>query len=298
MKELVVLSGKGGTGKTSLVAALAALAGETALADGDVDASNLPLVVEPKGIRREEFWGGHKARILPDRCMACGICAEACRFDAIRCSERAPKRRVYRVDPLACEGCGVCRHVCPQQAIEIEPVRSGEWYLSETRHGPMVHARLAPGGENSGKLVTLVRNEARNVAAAREFPLVLLDGPPGVGCPVIASLGGADLALAVTEPTCAGREDLKRLAALAAHFTVPLAVCLNKADLNEEVGRAIEDWCRERGVPFVGRIPYAPEFLDAQEQRRSVVELNGGGEAARAIREVWGRIRTLLGVTG
>jgi MinD superfamily P-loop ATPase len=167
MKELVVLSGKGGTGKTSLVAALAALAEDTVLADGDVDASDLPLVLEPHVLRREEFWAGRGARILPERCMACGICAAACRFEAILCTEKASGDREYRVDPLACEGCGVCRHVCPQQAIEIEPVRSGEWYLSETRHGPMVHARLAPGGENSGKLVTLVRNQA---SAARSSP--------------------------------------------------------------------------------------------------------------------------------
>jgi MinD superfamily P-loop ATPase len=177
----------------------------------------------------------------------------------------------------------------------MAPVRNGQWYVSETRHGPMVHARLAPGGENSGKLVALVRHEARSVAKARGLPLLILDGPPGIGCPVIASLAGADLVLAVAEPTCSGRQDLERLAALADHFRIPLAVCLNKADLNAEIADGIEHWCRERGTALVGRIPYAPEFLDAQERGRSVVELDdGNGAAAHAVREVWGRVRAVL----
>ncbi|RPJ58337.1 MAG: hypothetical protein EHM24_28780 [Acidobacteria bacterium] len=167
--------------------------------------------------------------------------------------------------------------------------------MSETRHGPMVHARLVPGGENSGKLVTLVRNQARSVAETRGLPLVIVDGPPGIGCPVIASLAGADLVLAVTEPTCSGRQDLERVASLVAHFRIPLAVCVNKADLNGEVAAAIEGWCRARGIAGAGRIPYASEFLDAQEQARSIVELNGGaGQAAQAVREVWGRVRVAL----
>jgi MinD superfamily P-loop ATPase len=295
MKELVVLSGKGGTGKTSLVACLAALAQRKVLADCDVDAADLHLVLAPRVLHREEFAGGRQARILTDRCDGCGACVEHCRFDAIRLDETAsgPGERAYRVDPMGCEGCGVCVQVCPTQAVELPAAVGGEWYVSETRHGPMVHARLCPAGHNSGKLVTLVRTRARYIAEERHLDLVIVDGAPGIGCPVIASVAGADLVLAVAEPTLSGKHDLERLGGLAAHFGIPLLVCVNKADLNKEVAAAISEWCRARNMQVVGSVPYDPRFTEAQVQGRSLVEL-GDGATARAVHEVWRGIKMAL----
>jgi MinD superfamily P-loop ATPase len=288
VKEVVVLSGKGGTGKTSVVAAFAALADRKVMADCDVDAADLHLVLTPETLRVEEFQGRRRARIVSDLCAGCGACAEHCRFGAIAFDGpgNGAIAKTYRVDPLACEGCGVCGHVCPTRAVEFGLGRDGEWYISETRHGPLVHARLDPGGENSGKLVTLVREHARQLAKDRTLDLLLVDGSPGIGCPVIASVAGTDLVLGVAEPTLSSQHDLERLAALAAHFRIPMAVCINRADLNPEVASAIERWCQARGIRVVGRIPYDPVFNDAQARRKSVVEV-GNGPAATALRELW-----------
>jgi MinD superfamily P-loop ATPase len=288
VKELVVLSGKGGTGKTSLVAAFAALADRKVLADCDVDAADLHLILTPRTLQVQEFQGRRRARILSDLCAGCGACAEHCRFRAIHLDGpgNGVIAKTWRVDPLPCEGCGVCAHVCPTHAVEFALGRDGEWYISETRHGPMIHARLDPGGENSGKLVTLVRERARAVAEERDLDLLLVDGSPGIGCPVIASVAGTDLVLGVAEPTLSGQHDLERLAGLTAHFRIPMALCINRADLNPDVASAIERWCAGRGIRIVGRIPYDPAFNHAQAQRKSVVEV-GNGPAARALREVW-----------
>jgi len=288
VKEVVVLSGKGGTGKTSVVAAFAALADRKVLADCDVDAADLHLILTPETLRVEEFQGRRRARIVLDLCAGCGVCAEHCRFGAIAFDGpgNGAIAKTYRVDPLACEGCGVCGHVCPTRAVEFGLGRDGEWYISETRHGPLVHARLDPGGENSGKLVTLVRERARQLAKDRALDLLLVDGSPGIGCPVIASVAGTDLVLGVAEPTLSSQHDLERLVALTAHFRIPMAVCINRADLNPEVASAIERWCQARGIRVVGRIPYDSVFNDAQAQRKSVVEV-GNGPAATALREVW-----------
>jgi MinD superfamily P-loop ATPase len=296
VKEIVVLSGKGGTGKTSLVACLAALADGKVLADCDVDAADLHLVLAPRVLSREQFRGGKQARIVPDRCAACGECALYCRFDAVRFDGPASDvvEKTYRVDPIACEGCGVCVHVCPALAIELAPVVSGEWYVSETRHGPLVHARLRPAGENSGKLVTIVRTRARAIAEERSLDLVIADGAPGIGCPVIASVAGASMVLGVAEATLSGKHDLERLAGLTDHFGTPMLVCVNKADLNGEVTTAIDRWCKARGIPVVGRIPYDHRFTEAQVQGKSLVEL-GDGATARAVRTVWQETRTALG---
>lgn len=298
MKELVVLSGKGGTGKTSVVAAFAALAERKVLADCDVDAADLHLILTPETLRVEEFQGRRRARIVSDRCAGCGACAEHCRFGAIAFDGpgNGAIAKTYRVVPLACEGCGVCGYVCPTQAVEFVLGRDGEWYISETRHGPMVHARLDPGGENSGKLVTLVRERARELAKERDLDLLVVDGSPGIGCPVIASVAGTDLVLGVAEPTLSSQHDLERLAALTAHFRIPMAVCINRADLNLEVASAIERWCHARGIRIVGRIPYDPVFNHAQAQRKSVVEV-GNGPAAKALREVWQETRAMLAHT-
>lgn len=291
--ELVVLSGKGGTGKTSVTASLAALAEQPALADCDVDASNLPLVLDPRVRRRETFFGGLRARIRPDHCTACGKCEEVCRFDAIFFDGPGNGRvpRTFRVDPLVCEGCGVCFHFCAETAIELVQTDGGEWFLSETRFGPLVHARLRPGQGNSGKLVTLVREQARQTARERGRSLVLIDGPPGVGCQVMASLTGASMLLAVTEPTPSGEHDLERVLALARHFEIPAWVCVNKHDLNSTVTARIERSAAELGATVVGRIPYDPDVTAAQRQGRPVVE-HDHGPAAQAMIQLWKKLST------
>ena len=288
MKELVVISGKGGTGKTSILASFASLAKKAVIADCDVDAADLHLVLEPRVVKRESFTAGSKARIKPGHCTACGKCEELCRFDAIYFdgpgNGRAPK--TFRVDTIACEGCGVCFDFCAENAIEFEPAVCGEWFVSETRCGPMVHAQLGVAAENSGKLVTQLRRAAGQVAARQKRELVLCDGSPGIGCPVIASLTGASLALFVVEPTASGEHDFLRVAQLTIQLGVPGILAVNKADLNEEVARDIEELARQRGIDPVGRIPYDPAVTQAQIARKTVVEASDG-PAARAIRGLW-----------
>jgi len=282
----VVLSGKGGTGKTSVVAALATLAPAEVLADCDVDAADLHLVLEPELIHREAFMSGKEARIIPDRCSACGDCADHCRFDAIRLTVDGHGRTVYAIEPIACEGCGLCVRVCTSGAVEMSDAERGEWFISDTRHGPLVHARLNIGGENSGRLVTLVRERAASLAQETGAALVLVDGPPGIGCPVIASVTGADLVLAVTEPTVSGAHDLERAAELVQGFGLTLAVCINKADLNPDMAGRIREVCAARGLPVVGELSYDTAVVKAQVEGKSIVE-HGGSPVADQIRDMW-----------
>ncbi len=288
MKQVTVISGKGGTGKTSLVAALAVLAPRLVLADCDVDASDLHLVLAPETIKQEDFSGGSQAKIRPEACTACGKCREVCRFEAISFSgcgnNMVPK--TYLVDPIACEGCGVCAYFCPAKAIDFSPVVNGEWFVSRTRCGPLVHARLGPAEENSGKLVSVVREQARRIAAAEQLDLVLIDGSPGTGCPVIASITGADLVLAVTEPTPSGLHDLKRVVDLTRHFGIPTLLCINKWDLNPDVTDEITKYADETKLPVVGRIRYTPEVTEAQIKGLAVVEYTQS-EVAREIERTW-----------
>ena len=293
MKEIVVCSGKGGTGKTSIVASFAALAKDSVLVDCDVDAADLHLILAPEIQRQEEFRSGKQAFIRPDDCLGCGTCAALCEFSAIEVEDRPNGSCVYSVDPLACEGCGVCVQFCPENAIDFPEVVSGEWFVSETRHGPLIHARLGIAAENSGKLVTVVRNEAKALAEKRNLDLLLVDGPPGIGCPVIASLTGADVAVVVTEPTVSGLHDLKRVVGLAGHFHIPVLVCVNKYDINETVSDEILDYCRDEGLTFVGKIPYDPEVTAAQLAATSVVEHNSS-PSSEAIRETWENIQLTL----
>ncbi len=290
MIELVVCSGKGGTGKTSIVASLAALARNFVLADCDVDAANLHLVLAPANTRTTPFISGHLASIRTDDCEACGKCAELCRFSAIDTVEDPARGTTYRVNPIACEGCGVCVHFCPVGAIDFPKERCGEWSLSDTRFGPLVHANLDVGAENSGKLVTLVREQARQVAEDSASELILVDGPPGIGCPVTASLTGADHTLLVTEPSQSGLHDLRRVLDLADHFDVPAQVCINKFDLSPPLSRTIDDYCAERGVPVVGHIPFEPLTNDAQNAGRSLVEYAPTCDASAAIHEIWQQV--------
>jgi MinD superfamily P-loop ATPase len=295
MKELVVISGKGGTGKTSVVAALASLAGRCVLVDCDVDAADLHLIFEPKVIRREDFTGGSKARIKPGHCTACGKCEELCRFDAIWFDGPGNGRvsRTFRVEATACEGCGVCADYCAENAIEFAPALCGQWFVSETRCGPMVHAKLGIAAENSGKLVTQVRRTAQQVALTRGLELILCDGSPGIGCPVIASLTGASLALFVVEPTVSGIHDFCRVAQLAARLGVPGVMAVNKADLNKEIAEELEETAAKHAIVLAGRIPYDRDVTRAQIARKTVVEASDG-PAARGIRQVWSVIEEQL----
>jgi MinD superfamily P-loop ATPase len=286
VKQLVVISGKGGTGKTVLTASFAALAGNAVLADVDVDASNLHLLLRPEVRESHVFTAGQKARVDPRSCTACGRCLPLCRFDAL--SEDAAGKA--RVDPLSCEGCGLCFHVCEPSAIEMEPCVSGEWFVSETRFGPLVHARLGVAQENSGKLVTEVRKKAREIAERDGRELLIMDGSPGIGCPVIASLSGADLALVVTEPTPSGVHDMERIVDLTAHFKVRTVCAINKYDINAANSERIEAWCGERSIPVAGKIPFDGEVLESVARGTPLVEYSRGG-AAESVRKIWDRVR-------
>ncbi|OGP49099.1 MAG: (4Fe-4S)-binding protein [Deltaproteobacteria bacterium RBG_13_43_22] len=281
-KELCVLSGKGGTGKTSLVGALASLIPDKILVDCDVDAPDLHLLLAPKVKSREEFMGGRKAVIIPELCTDCGRCREVCRFEAI--SED------FRVDPTSCEGCGVCMHFCSFGAIEFPLALCGEWFVSETRFGPMVHAQLGAGQENSGLLVALIRGKAQDLAQEKGLPLILVDGPPGIGCPVISSLTGADGVLIVTEPTLSGLHDLNRVLDLAGHFKIPGMVLINKYDLNQEMTDRIETYCQEKGLGLAGRLPYDPVVTEAMVQGKTIPEMEGNSLGAE-ISKIWERIQ-------
>jgi MinD superfamily P-loop ATPase len=292
-KQLVILSGKGGTGKTSLVASLAALAPSKVLADCDVDASDLHLLLDPSPRLMETFRAGKEALIAPDRCCRCGLCAEYCRFDAIRTAASNGGKPAYSVDPIACEGCGLCSIVCTSKAITMLEAERGRWFVSDTRHGPLVHAQLNIGGENSGKLVTVVRNQAMALAQETGAALVIVDGPPGIGCPVIASVTGADLVLAITEPTVSGLHDLERLARLVKGFDLPIVVCINKVDLNLDMASGIRDLCAAHEVEVVGELAYDTAVVHAQVQGRSIVE-TGDGPVADQIRAIWSILENKL----
>ena len=282
IRELVVVSGKGGTGKTSIVASFAALAEKSILCDADVDAADLHLLMAPKVQLRTDFMGGSKAVIRKEDCSSCGECRELCRFVAIN--------ENYVVDPFGCEGCGVCVDLCPVQAIDFPVQKCGEWYLSEARFGPMVHARLGVSEENSGKLVSLVRREAQALAEQRGLALILTDGPPGIGCPVIAAIGGATALVIVVEPTVSGLHDMQRVAELAAHFRVPGLVCINKFDLNPELTGRIEHYSEDRRMLVIGHIPFDPVFTRAMIAGRSVVEYAPASPTAAAIQAAWRQI--------
>jgi MinD superfamily P-loop ATPase len=288
MREIVILSGKGGTGKTSLTGAFAHLAKNKIICDLDVDAPDLHLLLRPEREREEEFYSGHEARIEPEKCTGCGVCASMCQFGAIREGKEG-----FAVDTLRCEGCKVCVAFCPASAIDFPEKHCGQWYISSTRFGPMVHAQLFPGEENSGRLVMVLKQQARELAKSRGADLVLCDGAPGIGCPVISSLSGASLAVAVTEPTPSGRHDLERVADLCKHFRIAFAVIINKEDLNPEETALIEAFCRENGYPVLARLPHDPVVTKAMVQGLVVTE-TPEGDFSRELRKAWVRIEELL----
>ncbi len=286
MKELVVISGKGGTGKTSIMAAFASLAENKILCDADVDAADLHLITAPRVIENHEFQGGNKAIILRDKCTECGLCRDLCRWEAISDD--------FTVDPIGCEGCGVCVYFCPEKAIDFPLNTCGEWFISGTRFGPMVHARLGIAEENSGKLVSLVRQEAKKLAEQKGLELILTDGPPGVGCPVIASIGGASAVLIVAEPTVSGRHDMQRAAELAAHFNVPAMICINKYDINLDITRDIGVFAEDKGMRYLGNIPFDPVFTKAMVQGKTLFEFDSDSKACNAVKGIWKAISETL----
>lgn len=290
MKELVILSGKGGTGKTSITAAFAALAENMVLCDTDVDAADLHLIAAPGQKTVSDFVGGHEAVIIPDKCSECGTCIDVCRFEAVSAD--------FKIDAIACEGCGVCVTLCPEQAIDFPETVCGQWFKSETRFGPMVHARLGIAQENSGKLVSLVRQEAKKIAKDQGYELILTDGPPGVGCPVIAAIGQASALLVVAEPTVSGLHDMERVVQLADHFQIPAMVCINKYDLNPDQTREIEQAARKHDLPVAGKIPFDRLFVDAVIKGQTIFEYDEASQAAGSVKGLWERVCSCMAEAG
>lgn len=300
MKQMVILSGKGGTGKTSVTAAFAHLSGSSSafgrpvFVDADVDASNLSLVLQPEALTPNAFWGGSLAVIDPKACTNCGRCTLVCRFDAI--IPHPDNLSAQWIDPIACEGCASCVYACPDNAVTMVQEQEGNWFVSDTSYGKLFHAELFPGRENSGKLVTLVRQQARLHAEDTLARLIIIDGPPGIGCPVISACAGADLGLIVTEPSLAGLHDLKRALGTLQHFRVPAAICVNKADLNPEGTQTIKAFASQEGIAFLGEIPYDENVPKAMLAAKPYTEFAPCSRTAEAILAIWQQAVDLLGM--
>jgi len=284
MKEVVVISGKGGTGKTTIAASLAALAKSKVMVDCDVDAADLDLLLKPITQERHEFWSGQKAVIDKEKCTQCGLCQDVCRFDAIN---------EFQVDHVSCEGCAFCYHICPSEAVAMEENLAGNWFVSETRYGSMVHARLGIAQENSGKLVAMVRQQAKLITAKQGLDFILSDGPPGIGCPVISSISGVSLAVVVTEPTLSGIHDMDRVIGVCHHFGVPAVVCINKYDVNEMNTRRIEDYCSNQSIDVAVEIPYDNVVTEALVKGLPVVEY-ADNNVSKQIKVLWEAISRRL----
>ena len=296
-KQLVILSGKGGTGKTSVTAAFAHLASLTGspvkavLVDADVDAANLELVLALQVLERQDFWGGKVAVIDQATCINGGDCVDVCRFDAIHPGEFGG---LYQIDSIACDGCAACVYQCPTESIRMEAQIAGQWFRSQSLYGPLFHAALIPAQENSGKLVTMVKQNARLLAMDDGYEMVLVDGPPGIGCPVISAASGADLALIVAEPTAAGVHDMRRVLQTTDHFGVQALVCINKADIYPQGAAEIEVFCREEGIQMVGQIPFDLTVTEAMVQGQTITAFAHEAPASQAIREIWRKVMDIL----
>lgn len=286
MKQLTVLSGKGGTGKTTITASLAVLAKNAVVADCDVDAPDLHMLLHPSTIETQEFKGSKLAVISEEKCIKCGLCREKCRFDAIT--------EDIKIDPVSCEGCGVCTIVCPVNAITLTERISGHAYNSKTEYGFMAHAMLSPSESNSGKLVTLVRQNAKILAEREHSNLIIIDGPPGIGCPVIASVTGIDAGLVVTEPTMSGIHDLERALQLLGHFNVTPFVCVNMYDINEDNAEKIVSFCKKNGIEVVGKIPFNPVVTEAMVNGKPIIEYAPESDAAKEIESMWKKVVSIL----
>lgn len=290
MKELVILSGKGGTGKTSITAAFSHLAQNHVVCDADVDAADLHLLIQPEIQETHDFMGGGLADIRTEDCNECGRCIELCRFNAISSD--------FKVNPLHCEGCGVCVDLCPEKAIDFPIQKCGEWFVSTSQYGPMVHARLGIAEENSGKLVSVIRGQAKDLAEKENKDLILIDGPPGIGCPVIASITGATALVIIVEPTLSGLHDMQRVTQLATHFRLPVMVCINKYDINTEITEQIEREMTEHGLELVGRIPFNPVFVHSMVDGKNVFAYGEEPELLENIKNIWEKIVTSKHMTG
>jgi len=288
MKELVIISGKGGTGKTSITVSLAALAKNKVMVDCDVDAADMHLILKPQIEILNDFYGGKGAEINQELCVKCGKCKEICKFDAVKNEDTK-----FIIDEIKCEGCGVCHYFCPSNAIKFEEKFSGEWYESNTRFGKLIHAKLGVAEENSGKLVTKIRNHARLVAHKNNCDLIIVDGSPGIGCPVIASISGASLVLIVTEPTLSGMHDSKRVLELTKHFKIPACICINKFDINLDLTKEIEDFCDKNNIELVGKIPYSKAFTEAMIKELTLIEYCDN-EVSDEIKRIWNIIENKL----
>lgn len=308
MKELVIISGKGGTGKTSITASLANLAENKVMVDCDVDAADLHLILKPEIQKTTDFYAGKTAEINPELCTKCGRCIEVCRFNAVRSgsvengndefsfSKTHSISKDFIVDEISCEGCGTCFYQCPANAIKFEQVKSGEWFESDTRFGKLIHAKLGIAEENSGKLVSEIKNHARLLAKQNNSELIIVDGSPGIGCPVIASISGAHLVVIVTEPTLSGIHDAERVLKLTQHFKIPASICINKYDLNLELTKKIEDFCKDKSIELVGKIPYDKVFTQAMINEQTIVEYAPDGEVSTRIKEMWNIISSKLNI--
>lgn len=285
MVELAILSGKGGTGKTSLSAAFATLGSQVVVGDCDVDAANLHLILQPDPDFQEQFITGAKAVIDQQLCSNCGLCMDYCRFDAVSCENNQ-----ITISETACDGCALCSRICPSHAISMINSDQSFWYSGAFRNGFMVHARLAPGEENSGKLVNIVREQARKISSMTGLRTIIIDGPPGTGCPAISSLTGTSKAIIVTEPTRSGFHDLKRILELAWGFKIPSFVIINKYDLNRNMTRQIEDWCLRMKIPVIGKIPFDAKIVEAMLHCKSIVEWAPGSAAAKEISSIYRQI--------
>ncbi|MBN2590726.1 MAG: ATP-binding protein [Sedimentisphaerales bacterium] len=291
MKELVVISGKGGTGKTSIVASFASLAKNAVFADCDVDAADLHLILSPQVKQTEDFSGGKQAFIVSEKCVGCGKCKALCKFGAINYSVQ----KGYAVDSISCEGCKVCVEFCSVGAIEFKDVINGQWFVSDTRFGTLVHAKLGIAQENSGKLVSLIRKEAKRIANEQNNDFVIIDGSPGIGCPVIASITGADLIVLVTEPTMSAQHDLERVIELIEHFKIPVVVCINKFDINTKKAKEIETKLNNKGINVAAMIPYDTNVTKAQIAKQSIVEYTSNG-ITENIKSLWQAVLNVLDI--
>ena len=280
MRQLTVISGKGGTGKTTITAAFALLAENKVMVDCDVDAADLHLILNTKIQQTEKFYGGRSPLVDPEKCTQCGTCTDLCRFDAIKDG---------LVDIVSCDHCGLCVYGCPEDAITMMDDHSGNWFVSQTPYGPLVHARLGIGEENSGKLVTAVRKKASDIAEREGRNLVIIDGPPGIGCPVMASVAGVDMVLAITEPTLSGMHDLNRVLDLCRHFQIPAKVCINKFDINPGITDEIEQACQEKSADVVSKLPFDRCVIDSLVRRKTVIDHPCGAVTGR-IKAMWERI--------
>jgi len=296
MKKFVVISGKGGTGKTVLTASMAVLAKNKIMVDCDVDAADLHLLLNPEIIETHDFTGVRKAVINQAGCDRCGRCVPICRFDAISSvvgtsslSREDIQKEKFEIDPISCEGCGICVLVCPAHAIRMEENIAGKWFVSHTEYGPFVHAKLGIAEENSGKLVAKIRQVAEGIAEKEKLDYIIIDGPPGIGCPVIASLSGADLALIVTEPTLSGIHDMERVMDVAKHFSVPAKVIINKFDINPHNSAVIDKVCRKRSIPVLGRLPFSQKIVEAMIRGLPVAACRRD-PIARKISMLWNKI--------